>query len=268
MEHQRIVQILESYRPGEGLESDPEVREALHRATADPQLAEIRQASEAFDAAFAAKIRAVQVPSDLKASILEAARAQGSAPHEASPRMEDENTFIKWIHPVFLGAAAAIIILLALSFTYLIQPGGNQGEIERLMEENRLMATADQLYRSLNPSFRSNQPSEVIAHLRNHGGVLPAGLAGSLVPEESFACDVIDINGQSVSVLCFKGPDGSKSMHLFTFPRSAFPEVEVSPNPRIHSSDGSCCATWIEDDHIHVLYSDKGEENLRQVLDI
>ena len=43
MERQRIIEILEVYRPGEGLETDPEVRQALELATQDPELAKLGQ---------------------------------------------------------------------------------------------------------------------------------------------------------------------------------------------------------------------------------
>ena len=43
MNRSRILEILEAYRPGEGLESDPEIRQALDEAAQDPELSEIQR---------------------------------------------------------------------------------------------------------------------------------------------------------------------------------------------------------------------------------
>jgi hypothetical protein len=263
MERQRIIDILEAYRPGEGLEDDPEIRQALTLAEEDEGLRELRGQMEAFDGIFKNKVAQVEVPSDLQWKILSAAQKQQPEAPAA------ENSLLAWLHPASFAAAAAIIILLALSFTFWNRPESPSPALALAAPLN-IEQAAHSLYKELRPSFYPKEGSEVISFLKNKGAAVPANLPGGVAYDESFACDVVEVNGSKVSVICFKAPDNSKTMHLFTFDLSAFPATRASPVPTIRQDNGACCATWadIEQNQVHVLYSDKGQENLRQVLDI
>lgn len=265
MNHPRLVEILESYRPGEGLEADPEVREALELAAADPELSKLRDEISEFDAVFARKLDEVEVPAGLQESILAAAKQQNQA---LASHSEDKKTISWWFHPAAFSAAAAIIILLALSFTFWDSPTANP-DVPALVTGDPLTSTAQSLYASLNPTFKSRDGSEVLAYLQSKGnGGIPVSLPGNIAWDESFACDVVEVDGNKVSIVCFRAPDNSRSMHLFTFLRADFPEVKVTAQPQFRDEGDACCATWENEDMIHVLYSDKGRENLLAILDI
>jgi hypothetical protein len=267
MNRQRIIEILEAYRPGEDLESDPEVRQALELAATDEELMAIRREAEAFDKAFSAALDKVEVPEGLHEQILRMAgpaHAKSDFQSTQSPR----SNILQWLHPAMFGAAAAIVILLALTFTFWDRPG--QAPIpEVALAQDPISATARAVYASLNPAFRSRKGSAIQDYLRSqNGGAIPASLPGNVIWDKAFACDVIKMDGYKVSIVCFRAPDNSKTMHLFTFLRSEFPDVQVPLKPRVSKEGKACCATWGTDDQVHVLYSDKGEENLRQLLDI
>lgn len=266
MNERRIREILEGYRPGEGLEADPEVAQALEQASRDPGLAGIRNEVEAFDQAFAGKLRSVKVPESLREDILRAASSRTTASRET---VEDARKIIHWAHPAAFAAAAAVIILLALSFTFWNRPGqpAPQTQLAGIVETDDFMAAADRLYSNLNPAFRSHDGERILEYLSSRGGAIPANMPG-FSWDKSFACDVIELNGSKVSMICFTAPGGSGKLHLFTFKREDFPHLPIPDQPRIRSSGRACCATWSDDEAIHVLYSDEGEENLRAVLDI
>ncbi|MEX0325897.1 MAG: hypothetical protein AB3N33_07410 [Puniceicoccaceae bacterium] len=274
MERQRIVEILETYRPGEGLESDPEVRQALELAAQDPELSQLRRQIEEFDDIFAAKLQQVEAPSGLQEAILAAAGQRNVNVSEA-PSPADHNPesrkIIQWFYPASFAAAAAIIILLALSFTYWNPPARPDQSAPALAGVGTgVLETAESLYASLRPSYRPDRGEDVIAYLRSNGGAVPVSLPGGVAFDQSFACDVVEVNGNKVSIICFMAPDNSRTMHLFTFKRSAFPNCKVPAKPAIQKDGKSCCAAWEDpdQDQVHVLYSDKGEQNLRQILDI
>ena len=269
MERQRIVEILETYRPGEGLESDPEVRQALELAASDPELGRLRRQIEQFDDVFASKVNQIEVPAGLQEAILAAANQRRLA-HPEGPRPADRTrNLIQWFYPASFAAAAAIIILLALSFTFW-NPPARTGEPALAGAGMGIMETAESLYASLRPSYRPDRGEDVLNYLRSNGGAVPVSLPGGVAFDQSFACDVVEVNGRKVSIICFTAPDKSRTMHLFTFQRSAFPDCKVPAQPVIRKEGKSCCAAWedTEQDQVHVLYSDKGEENLRQILDI
>ena len=227
-------------------------------------MAAVRDEIQAFDRAFGEKLRQVAVPDSLQQAILDAAKAQE---WENPPARTGK--ILHWFHPAAFAAAAAIVLLLALSFTFWNRPAADIAVASAGSDpEARLMETAHQLYASLNPSFRGGKGPELVQYLRQQGGTVPVNLPTGFNWDKSFACDVVNINGSKVSIICFMAPDNSRSMHLFVFDRAAFPGLHAPDSPRIHSDSQSCCATWLTDEEVHVLFSDKGEENLRKVLDI
>lgn len=264
MNIEQIVEILEAYRPGEDLESDPVVREALKAAEADPVLARIRDQVDEFDAAFADAVQRIPVPDDLQQKILQAARLGDLTRQQVAPLAA--NRILRWLHPATFGIAAAVVIMLALTFTFWSKPDLNESRIA--LAQDPISAAAQAVYASLNPAFKSRDGEKVRDYLVSKNGFAPETLPGDVVWNKAFACDVIEINGRKVSIICFMAPDSSRSMHLFTFLREEFPEVDVPSRPVIRRSGNACCAQWGDDRQIHVLYSDKGEENLRKILDI
>jgi len=266
MNHQRIIEILEAYRPGQGLEADPEIRQALDLAAEDPELAAIKKGIEDFDDAFRSALNEVPVPKDLHDNILNAARTRGMIqPTDEEPAPTSRN-IIQWLHPASFGIAAAIIIMLALSLTFWSKPGLDKPDLA--MAQDPISSVAHALYNSLNPAFKSKDGSQIRDFLVSNSGFAPATLPGDIVWDRAFACDVRVVNGHQVSIICFMAPDNSRSMHLFTFVRGEFPDAEVPERPSLRRSGKSCCAKWGDAEKVHVLYSDKGEENLRAILDI
>ena len=261
MNQDRISEILSTYRPGEDLESDPEVRQALDLAETDAEWKACLDESLEFDEAFRSALARATVPDGLEDRILTARFRNPPTGRGAHLR-----ALSKWVHPASFGAAAAIIILLALSFTFWDRPA--QPAPPLALAQDPITSTAQSLYASLNPSFKSRDGSAVREYLQSRNGITPASLPGDVVWDKAFACDVVEVDGYRVSIVCFKAPDDSRTMHLFTFQRKDFPGVSLPEQPQMRHHGSACCATWANDEVVHVLYSDKGEENLRALLDI
>ncbi len=259
MKRQRIIEILSVYRPDEDLESDPEVRQALDAARQDPDLEALLQDSLAFDEAFAAALDRASVPDGLEERILR--QSPVNPAHDG-----ERGILLRWIHPASFAAAAAIIIMLALTFTYWTRPQEAAPPLE--LAGDPLSAAAHSLYASLNPSFKSRDGTAIRDYLQSRSGVAPAQLPGNVLWDKAFACDVVEVDGYSVSIVCFRAPDNSRSMHLFTFRRGDFPDMQFPSQPRLRQEGSACSATWASGEEVHVLYSDKGEKNLRSLLDI
>lgn len=267
MNRTRIIEILETYRPGEGLESDPEIREALELASRDPELAAIREEATAFDEAFREKFRDIEVPDNLFEDILESAEK-----HRAAKRFSGEkprNIITGWFHPAAFAAAAAIILLLALSFTFRDSPAPSP-LAERTMTAgvNPVLQLASSLYENKKPSFKSSNHDEILGFVHQRGGLVPASFPEGFAWDRTFACDVIDVDGVKISMICFLGPDMKNAMHLFTFRKADFPGVNIPPKPSVQEIEDYGCASWANQEEIMVLFSDAGPENLRSVLDI
>lgn len=269
MNRDRISEILAAYRPGEGLEDDPEVREALALAEKDAALGEALRQSLAFDEAFSGKLREAPVPENLYGLILAKSRNHTKQLSE-NPGRPRENKILRFFHPAAFAAAAAIILLLALSFTFWNppSPAGSAAPELQTASVASLLESANALYGRLNPSFVSRDGEEIVNFLKSRNGHIPSSIPGNVSWGHAFACDVMEVDGKTVSVVCFLGEEDTQTFHLFTFKRKDFERMDIPSNPRITSGNGPCSATWTHGQLIHVLYSNGGEKNLRQLLDI
>lgn len=264
MKQSRIQEILRAYRQGENLEQDPEVRAALEASMANPQLQQLRAQQEAFDTAFADKLRQTPVPEGLHERILNAAAQADLPPSAQTPPTPEGNhsahPLLRWVHPAFFAVAATIIIFLALSFTFWNPPKTNTAQPE-------FVAIAKELHRSLNPDFVSSDHQALTEYIADRGAAVPASLPPAFSWDQSFACDVFEVNGSAVSLICFETADNGK-LHLYTFDQNAFPNASLPQQPIVSQSDQPAWAAWKNESNIHVLFDYKGPENLRKALDI
>jgi hypothetical protein len=97
-------EVLLLYRPGTTDTADPQLAAALELARTDPELGRWFEEHRAFQKAMSAKFRQIEVPAHLKSSLL----IRGTAPVQLpAPRAW-------WRSPVWLTAAAAALVLLAV----------------------------------------------------------------------------------------------------------------------------------------------------------
>src|SRR6185369_7847394 len=107
MNRDEAKKILLLYRPGRAEERDAEIGQALEQVERDPDLRRWFEQTSRFHEAFAEKLQQIPVPAELKEAILAKRRI-------VRP--------IWWQQPVWLAAAAAIVILLSLAAVWLQQP--------------------------------------------------------------------------------------------------------------------------------------------------
>jgi hypothetical protein len=102
-------EVLLLYRPGTAEVADPQMAEALALARQDPELGRWFEQHCAFQQAMRAKFQQIEVPAHLKASLL----IRGAvAPNILPPRPW-------WRSPIWLTAAAAVLLLLGLTGVWL-----------------------------------------------------------------------------------------------------------------------------------------------------
>lgn len=266
MNKQEASHLLRAYDPEKGMDEIPQMREALALASRDAQLQALVGKDREFDASMSRALRSAPVPPDFKDALMGIVSPEPNASSTSRP------SFLPaWFHFATLGAAAAVTLSLALFFTYIYEhptvSRSSPGTLQ-VAAPDPIIDTADALFADLQPRMRGHNGDVMRQFLLSNGGRLPQVLPAGFSWEACRACDVIEVDGARVSVICFESPDKSGMLHLFTFLRSDFPQARTPRQPVLRERPGSCCVAWADDEGIHVLYSENGPKNLHRALEI
>src|SRR5439155_8652590 len=238
--------ILNAYRPGCQDGIDPRFAEALEQARRDPILERWFLDSLAFDAAITEKLRANEVPPDLRENIL--AGVKVSRPL-SSP-------FIKW-------ATAAALISMAILGSLI----WHETRSTHLAGwQNQALDVVSSLVRH-ESSFdaQSHNADELLAWLRVNDAPAAQTLPQQLEKLESLGCKTFSWNGIPVSVICFTRPDGGL-IHLVATNAVAPIKRTTKGQPELVQQGQWATATWREGDKIYMLAMEGSRDQLRAYL--
>lgn len=244
MDNDQARFMLQAYRSNGRDATDPQFTEALEQARRDPSLGRWFEQERALDAVISAKLKAVVVPDDLKATILVGRNLVQPAPW--------------WRRPALVGLAAMLALLLTATGLLLRSPGTLEiAAFERDM--TRALENLDGL------SLHSDNPSEVTQWLAGNEGHERIDLPDTLAGLASIGCRVLDWQGRKVSLICFTtGAEGSKDMvHLLVVDRSQLSDPP-GDEPSFGRAGSWATATWSFGERTYLL---AGRGDLRQLLE-
>lgn len=230
MDNREAKFILQAYRPEGRDAANPDFREALEQAERDPELGVWLQQERAFDDAFAAKLREVPVPPNLKQEIL--------AGQKVIPMPSI------WQRPpalITLAATAVFAVGLLLLTVFVPSPSGQPLAWKDFQE------AAIGTYES--PFFRlkktTDNTEEVRAWLAQEeaprGFVLPEGMR----KKPPIGCTTFSVDGHTVSMVCFMTKTGELA-HLFMMPRSGLSDPPQESEPLFAQDGAWSTASWSE----------------------
>ncbi len=246
MDNREAKFILNAYRPGGQDASDPRFAEALEQARRDRILERWFSESIEFDTAMTEKLRAIEVPPDLRETIL--AGVKVSRPLR-SP-------FIKWA----IAAALISMAILGSLIWHETRPAHLAG-----WQNQALDVVSSLVKNELSFDAQSHNPGELLAWLRvNH---VPAAqtLPQNLDKLESLGCKTFSWAGKPVSVICFMRSDGGL-IHLVTMNTSAEFDRKLKRQPRVVQQDHWATATWREGEMTYMLALEGSPDQLRSYL--
>ncbi|MDP0498483.1 MAG: hypothetical protein Q7P63_00130 [Verrucomicrobiota bacterium JB022] len=250
------------YQPGRD-DKAPELEPLRARLTRDPELQAEVEAEQAFDDAIGQALRSSPVPAGLADSILaqlEAREKPAAAPANAYP----PRTPFWWIHPVLLGAAAAVVMFFALGYTFFFPP--NQGREQLPPDVYALLAAAEEYSEPGDTRVIDNNYERLVSFLQAHHSPTPAALPGELDKKSSVACESFKIKGVGTGLVCFKKDEDL--YHLFTMNRADMPWLEDLPQPRLAKINDHCCVIWTTPDQVYIMTTKAPEKNVRKILSI
>jgi hypothetical protein len=248
MDNQEAKFILNAYRPGGQDASDPRFAEALAQARRDPVLERWFSESIAFDAAMTENLRAIEVPNDLRESILVGVKI--SRP-------------LRWTSPIVRWAIAAAVLAAAivgsLTLRETIRPRLSGWQAQSLRTITSLVDGRS------NFDAQSHRASQLVNWLQTNQAPFASKLPKNLETLESLGCKTFLWNQELVSVICFTRPDGGL-IHLVITKASAVSDRELKGEPQLVQHGEWATATWREGDKVYMLALEGPREQLRTYL--
>jgi hypothetical protein len=248
MDNREAKFILNAYRPGGQDAGDARFADALEQARRDPVLERCFSESIAFDTAITEKLRAIEVPADLRENIL--------AGVKVSRPLRWSRPFIKWA----LAAALALSVAVGSLIWHNTRPA------HLASWQNQALDVISSLVRGKTTfDAQSHEARELVAWLRtNHASAAPT-LPLSLDKVQSIGCKTFSWHGTTVSVICFMRPDGGL-IHLVTTNASPSVDRTVQRGAKFVQEGEWATATWREGDRVYMLALEGSADQLRAYL--
>ncbi len=245
MNNEQARFILRAYRPNGRDATEPAFAEALGQARADPALGAWLAREQAFDAAVAAKLRAVAPPPELREAILAGSRVS-FAP--ARPR---------WRLPAWLAVAASLALVITGVSTYRLAVAGRGAA-----GLDRLAAFALGDPESAHTGPHADRLGSFGAWLENPVNRISSGPPADLAQLRQQGCRAVSVAGHEVFEICFQR-EGAW-YHLYLTRRE--PAGAAAAGPVFREAVGRSVAAWADDRLSYVLMTGQGIEALRRIL--
>ena len=230
MTSQEAKAILSLYRPDTRDAEDPEIIEAMGVARRDPELGRWFNQHQAFQAAMQAKLREIKVPEHLKAALLSQQRIIRPS--------------VWWQRPVWIAAAAAIMLLLTLVPTW-----------RRPTVHNRLRDYQETMVSRVLLQYRmdleTNDMSQLRKYVATKGAPADYELTRGLAKLQLTGGAALSWRTNPISMVCFDRGD-KQMVFLFVMKRSALPDPP-GEIPKVVRISDYLTASWTRGDKTYVL---------------
>ena len=235
MDKERARFILQSFRPDGADAQDPDFAEALTAAAADRELGGWLARERAQDAAFAAALADVEIPEDLRDTILNVLNGEmvegdftsmdaefvGALASVRPPdglrdqilaAMEVERTggsvadaprrTMAWLRTASIAAAVALGAFLAFQVTG--GPSSNNGSLAALTPAGVEREAINVLNASFSLDRKTADHSKAFAFLAEKDLPIPKDLPAGLKGVPTLGCKVLKLDGHKASLVCFQ----------------------------------------------------------------
>ena len=246
MNNQEAKFILGAFRPDGRDAGDAQFTEALAQAERVAELRTWFERERKFDAMVGAKLQAIAPPPELRQAILAGVRASRPRRHW-------------WLPPAWLSAAAAVLILGAISFTAFRERGPGMAELSGFAISD--LADSHDEHVGYPAGFEALQArlSSASLPLTNAGG-----LDLNLDELQRKNCRTVRVAGREVFEICFQR-DGVW-YHLYAGRRSDFRVGADSGRPLIASRGSVAGTAWADTKNVYALVTAGGQDALRRLL--
>lgn len=232
MNREEAKRILEIYRPGTADAHDPEIAAALDEVREDAELQRWFEQHSALQRTLRGKFRDLPVPPGLKDSIL--AQRKIVRPE------------IWWRNPVWLAAAAAVVLLGGLASLWL-----RPRVPDRFTDYRARMVSAALRVGTYQMSIETNDMASVRRFMADRGAPSDYSLTRGLGGLSLTGGDSLQWRGHPVSMVCFDRGD-KQMLYLFVLPRTVFKDPPPA-SPELAKVKKLLTAGWTEGDKTYLL---------------
>ncbi len=240
-------EILLLYRAGTADAADTEMAEALALARQDPELGRWFEQHHAFQKAMRAGFRQIEVPAHLKASLLIQKPAQRTF---VTPQ-------VWWRRPVWLTAAAAVLLVLGLIGAWL-----KPRVPDRFANfQSRMVGAAQLAYRM---DLETNDMQQVRQLMASRGAPADYDVPPALEHLRLTGGGRLNWRSNPVAMVCFDRGD-KKMLFLFVMKRSAVKDPPPK-TPQLAKVRQMLVASWTLGDNTYVLAGPEEADFLKKYL--
>jgi hypothetical protein len=240
-------EILLLYRAGTADAADTEMAEALALARQDPELGRWFEQHHAFQKAMRAGFRQIEVPAHLKASLLIQKPAQRTF---VTPQ-------VWWRRPVWLTAAAAVLLVLGLIGAWL-----KPRVPDRFANfQSRMVGAAQLAYRM---DLETNDMQQVRQLMASRGAPADYDVPPALEHLQLTGGGRLTWRSNPVAMVCFDRGD-KQMLFLFVMKRSAVKDPPPK-TPQLAKVRQMLVASWTLGDNTYVLAGPEEADFLKKYL--
>lgn len=271
MEREEAKQLLELCRPGiDDERQDPALAEAFAMLDNDAELKAWFNEQQALDARISDSINSIEVPADLRSTILAGMRlheansenSKAEAETVPFPASASSPSRAWWLNP-WTGIAALFVIMMVVLALPDNQSGGTQVADADLPPVLQYLSKEISSLKPWQFDKKAQDPTVLQAYLASANAPTPSSIPQGLSSVPSIGCITYEyIDGAKLSMICFKD---DQVYHLITTDKATYPDT-IPDEPTLYQCKDKAYKLWVDGEQVKILTIHGSKEDMPEFI--